>query len=102
MILENSFVPHHFMGLLANTVEALISKAGQYTMNKEDFQEYMNRWTLVADVKKREIRNASFELMLKQTFAVWDIGRSLRFFNQDELPNPLWSQLQIKWKERLA
>jgi hypothetical protein len=102
MIEENSFVSHHVMGIYANAVEALISKVGQYTMNKEDFQEYMNRWTLVADANKREIRNASFELMLKQTFAVWDIGRSLRFFSQDELPNPLWSQLQIQWNERLA
>ena len=71
-------------------------------MDKEDFQEYLNRWSLVADVEEQEIRNASFELMLKQTFSIWDIGRSLRFSERDELPNPLWPQLQKKWKEHLA
>jgi len=71
-------------------------------MNKKDYQEYINRWKLVADVEAKEIRNASFELMMKQTFAIWDIGRSMQFFNQDELPVSLWPQLQIKWKERLV
>jgi hypothetical protein len=71
-------------------------------MDKKDLQQYMDRWKLVADVESKEIRNASFELMMKQTFAIWDIGRLMSFSAQDKQPNPLWFRLQIKWKERLA
>jgi len=71
-------------------------------MDKNDLHQYRDRWKLVADVESKEIRNASFELMMKQTFAIWDIGRLMQFFAQDEQPNPLWIRLQIKWKERLA
>lgn len=71
-------------------------------MDKKDLQEYLSRWELVSDYEAQEIRSTSFELMLKQTFSIWDIGRSLRFSDRDELPNPLWGQLQVKWKETLA
>jgi hypothetical protein len=71
-------------------------------MDKKDLHQYMDRWNLVADVESKEIRNASFELMMKQTLAIWGIGRLMPFSAQDEQPNPLWFQLQIKWKERLA
>ena len=71
-------------------------------MDKKDYQEYLDRWQMVAEVEDQEIKNVSFEQMLKQTFSIWDIGRSLDFFHRDELPNPLWAQLQIKWKEKLA
>lgn len=71
-------------------------------MDKEDLRQYMDRWKLVADVESKEIRNASFELMMRQTFAIWDIGRLMQFSAQNEQPNPLWFQLQIKWKDRLA
>lgn len=71
-------------------------------MDKKDYREYIDRWRLVADVEAKEIRNASFELMMKQTFAIWDIGRSMQFFSQDELPDRLWPLLQIKWKKRFA
>ena len=71
-------------------------------MDKKDLHQYMDRWKLVAAVESKEIKNASFELMMKQTFAIWDIGRLMQFFPEDELPNTLWFQLQIKWKEGLA
>ena len=71
-------------------------------MDKIDFQEYLNRWKLVDEIEAWEIRNASFELMVKQTFSIWDIGRSLGFSTRTELPGPLWPKLQRKWMERLA
>jgi len=45
-------------------------------MDTKDCQEYLNRWKLVAVVEEQEIRNASFKLMLRQTFSIWNIGRS--------------------------
>jgi hypothetical protein len=71
-------------------------------MDTKDCQEYLNRWKLVAEVEGQEIRDASFKLLLQQTFSIWDIGRSLGFSDRDELPNPLWIQLQRKWKEHHA
>jgi hypothetical protein len=69
-------------------------------MDKEDCQEYLNRWKLVAEVEEQEIRNASFKLLLQQSFSVWDIGKSLGFLDRDDPPNPLWVRLQRKWKEQ--
>jgi hypothetical protein len=66
-------------------------------MIKEQIQTYKNRWKLVAEVENREIREAPSELLLKQTFSIWEIARSLDFFEQGEMPNTLWSQLQKKW-----
>jgi len=71
-------------------------------MDTNDCQEYLNRWKLVAAVEQQEIRKASFKLMLRQTFSIWDIGRSLGFSDRDEQPNPLWIQLQCKWKKHHA
>jgi hypothetical protein len=68
-------------------------------MDKIDFQEYLDRWKLVAEVEAREIKTASFELLLQQTFSIWDIGRSLGFSGYDTASNPLWPRLQLKWKE---
>lgn len=71
-------------------------------MDKKDLQDYLNRWKLVVDAEDHELKNASFELMLKQTLSIWDIGRSLGFLSKSKLPNPLWLKLQIKWKEDIA
>ena len=69
-------------------------------MLKEEIQTYKNRWKLVAEAENREIRNAPPELLLKQTFSIWEIGRSLDFIEHEERPNSLWSQLQKKWITR--
>ena len=66
-------------------------------MLKEQIQTYKNRWKLVADAENREIREAPPELLLRQTFSIWEIARSLDFFEQGEMPDTLWSQLQAAW-----
>jgi hypothetical protein len=73
---------------------------GIVIMIKKDIQTYMDRWKLVYKVEEQEMRDASFELLLQQTFTIWDIGKSLRFLNYDKPINPLWMQLQCKWKEQ--
>ena len=71
--------------------------ARERKMLKEQIQSYKNRWKLVAEAENREIREAPPELLLQQTFSIWEIARSLDFFEQREMPNTLWSQLQTKW-----
>jgi hypothetical protein len=66
-------------------------------MRKEQVLNYKNRWKLVAEVQKQEIRKAPPELLLKQTFSIWEIASSLDFFEEQEMPNTLWSLLQKKW-----
>ncbi len=66
-------------------------------MIKEQVLNYKNRWKLVAEVQKQEIREAPLELLIKQTFSIWEIARSLDFFEQQEMPNTLWSQSQAAW-----
>ncbi len=66
-------------------------------MLKEQVLTYKNRWNLVADAENQEIREAPLELLIKQTFSIWEIARSLDFFEQEEMPNTLWSQLQAAW-----
>ncbi len=66
-------------------------------MLKEQVLNYKNQWKLVAEVENQEIREAPPELLLKQTFSIWEIARSLDFFEQEEMPNTLWSQLQTAW-----
>jgi len=66
-------------------------------MLKEQIQAYKIRWKLVAEAESQEIREAPPELLIKQTFSIWSIARSLDFFDQGEMPNTLWSQLQTKW-----
>jgi hypothetical protein len=66
-------------------------------MLKEQIQTYRNRWKLVANAEDQEIREAPPELLLKQTFSIWEIARSLDFSKHGQRPNTLWSQLQKKW-----
>jgi hypothetical protein len=66
-------------------------------MLKEQVLTYKNRWKLVAEAENQEIREAPPELLLKQTFSIWEIANSLDFFEQGEVPNTLWSQLQAAW-----
>jgi hypothetical protein len=66
-------------------------------MLKEHVLIYKNRWNLVAEAENQEIREAPPELLLKQTFSIWEIANSLDFFEQEEVPSTLWSQLQIAW-----
>ena len=66
-------------------------------MLKQQIQTYRNRWKLVANAEDQEIREAPPELLLKQTFSIWEIAKSLDFFTKEEKPNKLWSQLQKKW-----
>ena len=71
-------------------------------MLKQQIQTYRNRWKLVANAEDQEIREAPPELLLKQTFSIWEIARSLDFFEQEEMPNTLWSQLQTAWMKHHA
>jgi hypothetical protein len=71
-------------------------------MLKEQVLIYKNQWKLVAEVENQEIREAPPELLLKQTFSIWEIARSLDFFEQEEMPNKLWSQLQTAWMKHRA
>lgn len=64
---------------------------------KKDFQDYLDRWQLVREMEDKEIREAQFDLMFKQTIAIWDIGRTLNFFNETETSEFTWSELQKKW-----
>jgi len=66
-------------------------------MLKEHVHIYKNRWKLVAEAENQEIREAPPELLLRQTFSIWEIASSLDFFEQEELPNTLWGQLQTAW-----
>ena len=58
-------------------------------MLKEQVLIYKNQWKLVAEAENQEIREAPVELLLKQTFSIWEIARSLDFFEQGEMPNTL-------------
>ena len=71
-------------------------------MLKEHVLAYKNRWKLVADAENQEIREAPLELLIKQTFSIWEIARSLDFFEQQEMPNTLWSRLQTRWIDHHA
>ncbi len=66
-------------------------------MLKEQVLTYKNRWNLVADAENQEIREAPLELLIKQTFSMWEIARTLDFFEREEIPNPLWRKLQAAW-----
>ena len=72
-------------------------KVRERKMSKEQIQTYINRWKLVAKAENKEIREAPPELLLKQTFSIWGIAKSLDFFEHEEMPNALWSQLQKNW-----
>lgn len=64
---------------------------------KKDYINYLDRWRLVKDVEEKEMREASFELLFKQTLAIWDIGRALNFADSREPDNYMWADLQKKW-----
>jgi hypothetical protein len=72
-------------------------KGREKKMPKDYVHIYKNRWNLIAEAENQEIREASPELLLKQTFSIWEIANSLDFFEQGEVPNTLWSQLQAAW-----
>ena len=72
-------------------------------MKKGDLQAYLDRWKLVAEVEKREIKEAPFELLVKQTLAIWDMGKALGFDehtgrSEDILTTRnLWLTLHKRW-----
>jgi hypothetical protein len=43
------------------------------------------------------MREAPFELLFKQTIAIWDTGKALKFSDSGELHNNMWAELQKKW-----
>jgi len=71
-------------------------------MDKTEYKKYISRWESVKEIEAQEIKNAPFKLLLLQTFSIWDIGRSLHFFNQDQQTIHLWGILQKAWKEKHA
>jgi hypothetical protein len=66
-------------------------------MQKEQIQTYRRRWKLVAKAEEQEIREASLDFLLKQTFSIWEIARTLNFLEQKQVPDMLWTYLQKKW-----
>lgn len=64
---------------------------------KKYYQDYLNRWQLVKETEDQEMREAPFDLMFKQTLSIWDIGRSLHFFNETQTYELKWSDFQKKW-----
>jgi len=54
----------------------------------------------VEEIEKRELKSASPELLVRQTLAIWDMGRALGFSEQIQLEKNLWTDLQNKWKSR--
>ncbi len=66
-------------------------------MHKKQIQSYRTRWNLVVEAENQEIREAPLELLIKQTFSIWEIARTLDFFEREEIPNPRWRKLQAAW-----
>jgi len=71
-------------------------------MNKKAYKDYLDRWKLVTEIEEREIQTASFELLLRKTISIWDIGRSLGFSTQANPFDSTWSRLQKAWREHHA
>ena len=71
-------------------------------MEKTDLQKYINRWELVREVEEQEIKSAPFDLLLQQTLSIWNIGRSLAFFDHNDQPIYPWSILQTNWMQKHA
>jgi hypothetical protein len=65
--------------------------------NRKKYQDYINRWLLVKEVEDREIQDAPFDLLFKQTLSIWDIGRSLDLFGYKETSESDWAYLQKTW-----
>jgi hypothetical protein len=78
------------------------SGKGHGKMLKEHIRIYKNRWNLVANAESKEIREAHPELLLRQTLSIWDLASSLNFFEHEEMPNTMWSQLQKAWMKQHA
>ena len=66
-------------------------------MNRKDVQAYIDRWHLVKQVEEEELKNASPELMIRQTLSIWEIARMLDFKPSPEPPDRSWQDLQRKW-----
>jgi len=64
---------------------------------KKEYRNYLDRWRLVKEVEEKEMRDASFELLFKQTLAIWDIGKALNYSDSGELHHSMWAELQNKW-----
>ncbi len=64
---------------------------------KRHYQDYLNRWQVVKEKEDQEVREASFDLLFKQTLSVWDISNSLDLPKEIEVPVFKWSDLQKKW-----
>lgn len=69
-------------------------------MNREDLQQYVDRWRLIQQVEEEELKNASPELMIRQTLSIWEIARTLGFRQPSEPPDRTWQELQRKWLEK--
>lgn len=52
---------------------------------------------MVTEIEDKEMKEASFEPLFKQTLSTWDIGKALHFSNSGELQNNMWTELQKKW-----
>jgi hypothetical protein len=78
-------------------INQFYSEAALTQTNKKKYQDYINRWQLVKEVEDREIQEAPFDLLFKQTLSIWDLGRSLDFFSYKDTPESIWPYLQQKW-----
>jgi len=71
-------------------------------MINEQVMIYKKLRKLLAETESREIQEAPFELLLKQTFSIWEMANSLDLLKQGEMPDTMWSQLQTAWLKDYA
>jgi hypothetical protein len=77
-------------------------------MKKGDLQAYLNRWKLVAEIEKQEIKEAPFELLMKQTLSIWDMSKALGFDKRSDSSEEiltsgnLWLTLHKRWNRSHA
>ncbi len=69
----------------------------QDNIKKKTYQEYLSKWQKVKEIEEKELRDASFELLFRQTLSIWDIGRTLDFFTSYPPSEHVWSVFQKKW-----
>ena len=70
------------------------------TMQKQDLEDYLNRWKIVNEFERQEIKNASEEELFKQFLSIWSLAEKAGFFENPEetdyINNP-WTELKLKW-----
>ncbi len=69
-------------------------------MIKKDYQDYLNRWKMVEEFERQELKHAPFDRLVSQTISIWEISNTLGFNENDVSENRLWKTLQEIWISR--